>query len=172
MAIHELLLLRHGLAEDREQAAAAGRPDDERPLTAEGRRRTAQVAERLLALELQGVAMLSSPLLRARQTAEIACQVGLAPGFELAPPLAPQGDPLPLLTPWLAPSSPGGRLVLVGHEPDLSELACRLCGAPPGSLQLKKAGVVLLELPKAAAAVELPGRCRLTLLLTPRSLRI
>lgn len=171
MPIHELLLLRHGIAEDREEAAAAGRPDAERTLTAEGRSRTASVAKRLVALDLKGVAILSSPLPRARQTAEIACEAGLAPRFELASPLAPGGDPLPLLTPWLAPSGPPGRLVLVGHEPGLSDLACRLFGGPPGSLQLKKAGVVLLALPQVAAGADLPGRCCLTLLLTPRSLR-
>jgi phosphohistidine phosphatase len=59
----------------------------------------------------------------------------------------------------------------VGHEPDLSLLATRLCGAPPGSLRLKKAGVALLDLPAGAAGLDLlPGEACLRLLLTPRCL--
>ncbi len=168
MAPFELLLLRHGIAQDR----GAGLPDDRRALTPEGRRRTAQVVERLVALELGCSHILSSPLVRARQTAEIAREGGLAAGLDLATELAPQGDPLPLLRHWLSgggPLSAGQRLALVGHEPDLSLLAARLCGAPAGALRLKKAGVALLELPALAAAAAVGQGC-LTLLLTPRCL--
>lgn len=153
----ELLLLRHGLAEERSGA----RSDAERALTPQGVERTGQVVRRLVALELGCERLLSSPLRRARQTAELAVAGGLAPALELAAALAPGGDPLPLLRQALGP----GRLALVGHEPDLGDLAARLIGAPPGSLVLKKAGVVLLELPDAE-----PAQGRLRLLLGPRQL--
>jgi phosphohistidine phosphatase len=84
-------------------------------------------------------------------------EVGLAPALELAHALAPGGDPEPLL------AALDGRLILVGHEPDLSALACRLIGAPAGSLVLRKAGAILLSLGPGAGA-------RLRLLLSPRSL--
>ena len=168
----ELLLLRHGLAEERAGAA----DDGQRGLTPEGRERTARVIQRLVSLDLACDVVLSSPLVRARQTAELAVAWGLAPELELAAALAPLADPLPLLERWLGPLSPRPgwrRLALVGHEPDLSTLAALLIGVPmaqaPQALQLKKAGVALLRWP-AAPSVSLAGSARLELLLPPRLL--
>lgn len=201
----QLLLLRHGIAEERHP----DRPDGQRALTPHGVRRTTAVLARAEVLGLRGQRMFCSPLRRARQTAEIALAAGLAPGLELARALEPQGDPLPLLAGWLAglpgvgpaggspqqtaPSGapspgasasagsasaqPGGAaaacLLLVGHEPDLGDLAARLMGAPAGSLVLRKAGMALLDWPRAGwDPAQLPGlgRWRLRLLLTPRAL--
>lgn len=156
MALAELLLLRHGIAEER----SPGRDDAERALTPRGERRTRRVIERLVALDLGCDQLLSSPLRRARQTAELAVAAGLAPALRLAPALAPSGDPLPLLTPQAL--AVGARLALVGHEPDLGDLAARLIGAPAGSLVLKKAGFALLQADQA--------RWRLRLLLGPAQL--
>jgi phosphohistidine phosphatase len=158
MAQPELLLLRHGIAEER----APSLPDDHRSLTAAGRLRTAAVIERLLQLNLQCQQLFSSPLLRARQTAELAVAAGLAPDLQLSEGLAPEGDPWPLLC-W-----PAGvhRLALVGHEPDLGRLAAALIGAPPSALVLKKAGIVLLQI----TAVRPRPRARLRLLLGPAQL--
>jgi phosphohistidine phosphatase len=155
MAPRELLLLRHGIAEER----APGLPDDQRALTAMGRQRTAAVLERLVQLNLQCQQLYSSPLRRARETAELAVVAGLAPAVQLADGLAPEGDPWPLLH-W-----PAGvqRLALVGHEPDLGALAAALIGAPPSALVLKKAGIVLLQI----TALSPRPRARLRLLLGP-----
>ena len=194
-----LLLVRHGIAEDRSE----DRLDGLRALTPAGRRRTTAVLERAVALGLAADRLLSSPLVRARQTAEIALSAGLAPCLELATALEPGADPLPLLARWLAstptpvaPQSPGLhlpsavpapgadpstpaadrplRLALVGHEPDLGDLAARLLGAPPGSIVLRKAGLALLVLPRSAqvrlADQAAAGGWRLQLLLTPRAL--
>lgn len=168
----ELLLLRHGIAEDRRSVSN----DAQRALTDAGRERTAQVLERLLALELQCDLVLSSPLVRARQTAELAVSAGLAPELELAASLAPLADPLPLLERWLGPLSPRPgwrRLALVGHEPDLSTLAALLIGVPmaqaPTALRLKKAGVALLQWP-APPQAGLLGSARLAMLLPPKAL--
>lgn len=168
----ELLLLRHGIAE----ARLAGHDDGQRRLTPEGRDRTARMIEALIGLDLVCDLVLSSPLVRARQTAELAVAAGLAPELELASALAPLADPLPLLERWLGPLSPRPgwkRLALVGHEPDLSTLAALLLGVPmtqaPQALQLKKAGVALLQWPGPPAGT-LAGSARLALLLTPRAL--
>jgi len=192
-----LLLLRHGIAEDRSE----DRPDGLRALTPAGRRRTTAVLERAVALGLAADRLVSSPLVRARQTAEIALSAGLAPCLELATALEPGADPLPLLARWLASTPtamappglhpPGAapapranpsttaaelplRLALVGHEPDLGDLAARLLGAPPGSIALRKAGLAVLVLPRSAQArladQAAPGAWRLQLLLTPRAL--
>ena len=168
----ELLLLRHGIAEPRSE----GIDDAQRSLTPEGRSRTTQQLQRLVELDLDCDLVLSSPLVRARQTAELAVQAGLAPELELAAALAPLVDPLPLLERWLGPVSPRPawrRLALVGHEPDLSTLAALLIGVPmaaaPQALLLKKAGAALLQWP-AVPQGPLPGTARLELLLPPRVL--
>ena len=162
-APRELLLLRHGIAEERRADLADGR----RSLTPEGRQRTDAVLQRLLELGLACDLLLSSPYTRARQTAELARLAGLAPDLELAAALAPEGESWSLLQLWLADTSPRPgwrRLALVGHEPDLGQLAARLIGAPAGAITLKKAGVALVALPQDGSAA------RLKLLLSPRSL--
>lgn len=160
MAATTLLLLRHGIAEERRPDLA----DGDRGLTAQGRERTRAVVERLVALGLTADRLLSSPLLRARQTAEIAVAAGWGPVAELASELAPGGTARRCLPEWC--SAGGDSLALVGHEPDLSTLACQLIGAPPGCLALRKAGLIQLQLPVGAAA----GQAVLVSLLRPRLL--
>ncbi len=168
----ELVLLRHGIAEQR----SPDLDDAQRSLTAEGRERSQLLLQRLVELDLGCDLVLSSPLVRARQTAELAVAAGLAPELELAAALAPLADPLPLLERWLGPVSPRSgwrRLALVGHEPDLSTLAALLIGVPmgqaPEALQLKKAGVAVLQWGQTPQG-SLMGSARLALLLPPRVL--
>ncbi|MEX1315622.1 MAG: phosphohistidine phosphatase SixA [Synechococcaceae cyanobacterium] len=156
----ELLLLRHGIAEER----SSDRDDAERALTAAGRARAQAVLARLLHLGLECTALFSSPLKRARQTAELACAAGLAPSMQLAEGLAPGGDPWPLLQAARAER----RVVLVGHEPDLGLLAAALIGAEPGTVLLKKAGVALLQLESDPGSTRPRGQ--LLLLMGPRQL--
>ncbi|MEB3265314.1 MAG: phosphohistidine phosphatase SixA [Cyanobacteriota bacterium] len=172
MADRTLLLLRHGIAEDRDAAATADQ-EAARPLTAPGRRRTRAVLDRLVAAGVRADRLLSSPLLRAQQTAELAMASGLATGWDVAEPLAPAGEALALVTAlWgPGPEEPAwSSLLLVGHEPDLGLLATRLVGAPPGAISLKKAGLAVLVLPPRQAWVAggLAGSARLEALITPR----
>jgi phosphohistidine phosphatase len=158
MAATTLLLLRHGIAEERRPGLA----DEDRALTARGRERSRAVLERLVALGLTVDRLLSSPLLRARQTAEIAVTAGWAAQLSLAAELAPGGAALDSLPRWCQ-ACPGDSLALVGHEPDLSELAARLIGASAGCLDLRKAGLIQLRLSEQATS----GRARLVALLRP-----
>jgi phosphohistidine phosphatase len=167
----ELLLLRHGIAEER----GPDRPDAGRALTEAGRRRSRAVLERAVALQLHAQRLVSSPLTRAMQTAELAVETALADSIEVAEALSPGADPFPLLRTWWATASgqPPQRLLLVGHEPDLGQLAARLIGAEPGAISLKKAGLALLQMPDPAAAHHgevLQGGAILRLLLSPRVL--
>ncbi|QEY32867.1 phosphohistidine phosphatase SixA [Synechococcus sp. RSCCF101] len=171
-----LLLLRHGIAEER----GGLRPDPERSLTEAGRRRTRKVCRRLRRLGLVCDSLLASPLLRAHQTAEIAVREGLAPELRPCDALRPGSDPWPLLLALITALRPGSpmRIGLVGHEPDLSGLAARLLGAPPGAIDLRKAGVILLALtplpggasPAGPAGVESCARASLQALVPPRIL--
>ena len=171
--VDRLLLLRHGIAEERRPGLA----EADRALTARGQRRTAAVVAALARYGLAADRLLSSPLTRARQTAELALAAGLAPALAIEPALQPGGDVLAALPDWfaaladpLAQPAPAGRsLLLVGHEPDLGDLACRLLGGRPGGLPLRKAGLALLELPGAGRGSGC-GEARLRLLLSPRLL--
>lgn len=170
MAEPELILLRHGLAEPR----SPGLQDGLRALTHEGRERTLRICRRAHLLGLHAPRLLSSPLVRARQTAELAVEAGLAPALLSSDALTPGADPLPLLQDWWSRCGrdPEPRLILVGHEPDLGDLACRLIAAPPGAVALKKAGIALLawgQAPSPDEAFPL-GQAQLRLLLTPKVL--
>lgn len=156
----QLLLLRHGIAEERR----SDRPDGERVLTPRGVERTRAVLARLVELDFACDQLLTSPLRRALQTAELAVAAGLAPGLGVAEALAPGGDPLPLLE----RSAGMGHLALVGHEPDLGDLAARLIGAPAGALVLKKAGVAVLQ--QYSGGLGPHGCWRLRVLLGPAQL--
>jgi phosphohistidine phosphatase len=165
MASVELYLIRHGLA----GVSHTSRDDRSRPLTPAGMRRTRAVAKRLLEKGLRLDALLSSPLVRAQQTADILCAVGLAPKPEAFPLLAPGGNVDGFLR-WLRlwQRKRKRTLGLVGHMPDLGAWAeVLLFGEARGRLVLKKAGVLGLALPPSGSPL---GRCTLFLLVPPRLL--
>ena len=150
---HLLLLLRHAIAEE----PTNERGDEERRLTAEGKRKLREVVAGMRALELPVEAILTSPLRRAHETAVI-----VGEGYERAPveeitALAPGGDPDAVLK-GLARYRDRAAIVLVGHQPDLGELASILVTGTRGLVPLpfKKsglAGIVVTTLPPRAAGV-------------------
>lgn len=165
MAEIELYLIRHGLAGERGTVAN----DDKRPLTEEGKKKTRQVAKRLRELGLQFDLILTSPLVRAQQTADILMEMGLSPTLEQADFLAHGGSIdawLDWLRSWNKPEQ--ARLALVGHEPELSAWAeILLWGEEKGTLTLKKAGVLALTVPSVGSPI---GRSCLFWLTPPRLL--
>ncbi len=158
-------LIRHGIAAERGTYTR----DEDRPLIPSGIERTKRVAQRLNAIGIHCSLALSSPLVRAHQTAEILYQAGVAGQVKTFEPLSPGGD-LQLWLHWLErwqiqPDKPS--LALVGHEPDLTTWAQQLVGAVGSEWQLKKAGVIGLQLPAAPEAV---GHSTLFWLAPPRLL--
>jgi len=136
----EIYLLRHGIAEER---AAHNGPDEERALTAEGRRKLRQVAKAMRAMRLSFDVIFSSPLVRALQTAEIAAEaLRLKRRLQLTEHLAP-GTPTEKQIAWLKDLRPEPESVLlVGHEPNFSELTSRLLtGQERMAINFKKAGL-------------------------------
>jgi phosphohistidine phosphatase len=135
----ELYFLRHGEADWPEWKKS----DDERPLTKRGKREIHEVARFLKRVKARPDLIVTSPLPRASQTAEIAAEhlkvkccedKVLAPGFgrqELE---------------CLVKKYPEESLMIVGHEPDFSHTISQLTGA---SLKLSKAGVALVELDRS-----------------------
>lgn len=163
MGLTEIYLIRHGIAADRKLHSN----DEERPLTDKGQRKTKKVAKRLHKLGKEFDLILTSPLVRSRQTADILQAVGLSSQIEESPALAPDGN----IYSWLGwfekwrHHSSGKCLALVGHQPDLSNWAEILVwGDAKEKLILKKAGVIGLTLPATGTPV---GKSQLFLLSSP-----
>jgi phosphohistidine phosphatase len=159
----QLYLIRHGLAASRGDQF----PDDaKRPLTPQGVTRLRREAAGLEALGVRFDIVLTSPLVRARQTAEVLAQA-LAPRTavtELAA-LAPGGAAAATAS-ALAEYSRHGAIALVGHEPDLGQLAARLIGTR-AAIPFKKGAVCRIDM--EALPPSRPGR--LVWFVTPKMLR-
>ena len=132
----QLYFLRHGEAD----WPGWTKPDDERPLTDFGKKEVRQVAEFLNRLKVKPDVIVSSPLPRALQTAEVAAEQlktklrqdeALEPGFGIS-------ELSTVLT-----RHPSKVLMLVGHEPDFSSVISALTG---GFIKMSKAGVALVDI--------------------------
>jgi len=163
---YELYIMRHGIAVVR--GVTTMTDDAKRPLTPEGKEKMREIAAGLVRAGIEPDWIVSSPLVRAVETAEIVGE-GLSskPPLDFCDALRPGGDPEALIT-FLAKRSNRRRVLVVGHEPDLGELAARLIGAGRNAnMPFKKGGCCLITFsvfpPKA------PGR--LVRWLTPRVLR-
>lgn len=136
----DLFLIRHGIAIERSHQL----PDADRYLTTAGEKKTRKVAERLVASGTQVELILTSPLVRARQTAEILQAAEFAPQIETFQPLAPDGN-MQLWVNWLQVHDYRA-VALVGHQPDLGHWAEQLVyGHIQDKLILKKAGIIGLK---------------------------
>ena len=155
----DLYLLRHGIAVER----INGRDHPSRGLTTKGRSRTLRVVKALAAAGFQADQAISSPYLRAMETAWLAHRGGLAPPPVPCARLQPGGPGMDRL------ADIAGTLLLVGHEPDLGRLASLLIGAPVGAIRLRKAGFCHLRW--AAGEEALAGRACLERLVSPGVLR-
>lgn len=157
----KVCFFRHGPAVER---GTPGIPDDERPLTPDGRKRSRRAARGLRSLGLGIDRVCSSPLPRAMETARILADVlGLPEPETLGALAGGGGDVVGVLT-NLDAACP----VLVGHEPALSDAISRLvCGRGGGDYALKKAGLAVVEILGAGPR----PRGRLLLLVPPAVLR-
>jgi phosphohistidine phosphatase len=122
-------LLRHGDAED-------GSPDEARKLTTKGEKQSRAAGAALAALGVEPAACISSPRVRAADTAWLACE-RLGAEVELDDRLS--GGPF---DPEELAAGHDGDVILVGHEPDFSEAVQRLTGA---RVKLKKGGVAAID---------------------------
>ena len=165
--MRQYVIIRHALAEDREDFAKKDLPDDARPLTRQGRIKMKQAAIGLTRI-LKGVDLVvTSPLLRAVQTAEIIAKACNDRPVVETPLLSPGNAPDHLLQ-LLLQYPEDQRIALVGHEPDLScWISWALTGSDIPFLHLKKGGVCLIEFPQQVV----PGKAELRWLLTPKQLR-
>lgn len=156
-------LLRHGIALDRQDPRCQG--DFERPLTGKGVRRTERAAAGLVALGVAPALVMSSPYLRARQTAVIAARVlGLdVSAIRESQHLVPEVDPEGILQELGSASAESA--LCVGHAPNLDLLLGRAVGLGCRTITgIKKAGVACVEIDSRIGG-------RLVWLMEPKSLR-
>jgi len=147
----KLYIVRHGIAIDREDPKCP--PDPERYLTEEGVEKTKQVAKGVAALGAIPDLLLSSPYVRAMQTAEIFASVLeyskqkirrtdlLLPGAEIS-----------MLFRELAKDKQSSAVFLFGHAPHLDEVIATAVGSKHHLTSLKKAGVALIEMKRLSPA--------------------
>jgi len=161
----ELLIIRHAIAFERDRDRWAD--DAARPLSPAGIRRSHKAAAGLKELCKVPDRLLTSPLIRARQTAKILTEVAGWPRAEMAPELKP-GEGAAAVLAVLAKDR-SKRLAIVGHQPDLSALltVCLLKGNGTLPIEMKKNAVACLSFDGGAGA----GRAVLKWLATPRVLR-
>ena len=163
MAMLEVYLIRHGLAAER----GKDWPDDsKRPLTPEGLVSLRKEARALNKLEVTFDQIVSSPLVRTRQTADVFSEeLKGHPEVVLSDALAPAGSPAAIIQ-EIGKHVRKARLALVGHEPNLGELAGELIGAR-AALEFKKGGICRIDFD----VLPPKGTGRLRWFVTPKMLR-
>jgi phosphohistidine phosphatase len=141
--MNELFILRHGIAVE---PGTSGIADAERPLTPKGIKRMRQVAHGLFKLDLKLDRIVTSPLPRALETAEIVAEALDAPGLVEVSSVLQTGASAATIERWLR-ERPEDRLLIVGHNPTLSDLISLLVlgTTHPLICDLKKGAVAALE---------------------------
>ena len=161
----ELLIVRHAIALERNRER--WRDDGARPLSPAGMRQSRKAAAGLKEFCRAPDRLLTSPLARARQTAQILTDVAGWPQAEEAPELSPGGAPLAVLT--LLGQKRSKLVAVVGHQPGLGALltACLLGEDGALAVEMKKNAVACVSFEGSPRA----GRAVLQWLATPRMLR-
>ena len=157
-----LYLVRHGIATDRTDPQSP--PDSERPLTAKGVQKSRQAALGLAETGAKPDVILTSPYVRAAQTAEIFAEaLGVAQEkIRACEGLKPTGNPADVVKE--AAHLKAKEAMCFGHAPHLDQMISQLAGARGPFTSLKKAGVACLEQGTG-------GRWELLWVLTPKLLR-
>jgi phosphohistidine phosphatase len=134
----QIYLLRHGIAEN-------GTPDSDRPLTSEGRDKLRRVLARARAADVNPTLILSSPLRRAVETADLAAEV-LAYRGKVVKTRALVPDASPYDT-WeeIRKRPDESAILLASHDPLMSSLAAFLLASPGLTVDFKKAGLMRVD---------------------------
>jgi phosphohistidine phosphatase len=158
----ELYIIRHGLAGTSLDDEAM---DQERPLTKKGKAKMKEIAKGLKEMKIGFDIVLTSPLLRAKESAEILnAYCGNSKKVSITDLLSPEASYNNLIK-FLNKLKGSEKVAIVGHEPFLSGFASFCLSKNKSSLMnLKKGGVLMLEIDKVIK----PGRCVLSWLMEPK----
>lgn len=159
----KILIVRHAPAKNRLKWAESGGIETQRPLTKKGVKKMQQAVKGLHKMVEHVDVILSSTLERSIHTATLLCEQFGLQGIQKSSFLEPGVHPQDLLE-HLRAYSEDDTVVLVGHEPDLSELTCFLTAGEASKpfLYFRKGGAALLE----CEGLPFPGRCSLTWFVT------
>ena len=164
----QVLIVRHAPAADRGEFARSGKSDDLRPLSENGRKKMAENVRGLQIIVPHIHSIISSPLRRARQTADFLAEAYPNAQREILQALAPLGSASEILEYLQEHANTTHIIALVGHEPDLGELVTWLVSGHTDTwLPLKKGSACLLEF---SAKVE-AGEAEFCWMLKPKQLR-
>ena len=159
----ELYVLRHAIALT--CAEAGVREDSERPLSSEGKEKMKRIAEGFGRIGMEVDLVLSSPYVRARDTALIAHEgLGLKGRLEFAEALASGRPTKDVLEELRGRFRKWARIMVVGHEPDLSMLISRVTSGGRLHVEMKKAGLAKIAIHETAPEM----RGTLEYLVTPK----
>jgi len=160
----KIYFLRHATAVPR---GAPGYPDDDRPLTDKGIDKFARSVKGIICLVDSFDAIVTSPLKRASETAAfLAREMNIEGRLDVTGHLLPRTN-LSRLLAYLAKYRNAERILLVGHEPDLSSIISRIAGSPNAVVTMKKGALCRLDVD--AIPPRKPGR--IVWLLQPKILR-
>ncbi|MEM7159504.1 MAG: phosphohistidine phosphatase SixA [Myxococcota bacterium] len=148
----DLYVLRHSMAVERGRLPR----DSDRPLTEAGQKRLERATQAWDAIGVSVELVVTSPLLRAQQSATIAAAaLGISDRIHPERSLAPGASPAAMVRTLDDYQSRADRIMLVGHEPDLGRLVSTLvCGNDEAGFRIKKAGLLRLSIGTLRA-----GRC-------------
>lgn len=167
-----LLVIRHARAESAREFAKTGADDELRPLTDDGEDRMRLGAAGLHCIVDEIDVLATSPLVRARQTADILFAEFGAPEVVERDELRPD-TPLSAFVQWVRDAGTEETVAIVGHEMHLRELiGLLLTGKADPIVEIKKGAAVMLELREKGAHARGPGSGRLLWALSPRQLRM
>lgn len=140
----QIYLLRHGIADD----PCPGQADAERALTPEGIKRLREILKRARTASVSPSVIVTSPYVRARQTAELAAEIlGYEDELVPSPKLIPMASPAET---WAELRTLRGEssVLLVGHEPHMGMMTGFLLGTPELRVDFKKGAMVRIDLPE------------------------
>ncbi len=164
----QVLIVRHAPAEDRGEFASTGQSDELRPLSHQGEEKMRKNIQGLQCLVSKIDGIVYSPLIRAQQTAELLASAYPKARQKTLRALAPAGSESAVLAYLQKKAKTMQTIALVGHEPDLGELATwLLCGRLDYWMPFKKGGISLLEFVDDVEA----GKAELRWMLKPKQLR-
>ena len=160
----DLFILRHG---DAGKRSAAFRDDSKRPLTVDGKKEIEEISKGMLVLGIEPEYIFTSPLLRSKQTAEIVynnlkCKNQITEMDELKP----EGNKLQLYKKF-STLKQDSSVIIIGHEPFLSELVGDAISGGGSRIDLKKGGLVRIRIISLLPKIQ--GELRW--LLTPKHLK-
>jgi phosphohistidine phosphatase len=166
-----LYILRHGIAAERDEWTG---DDRKRPLTESGRQEMREVAQGIRSLDIKLDTLITSPLTRAKETADFVRKAVHPATYDSSKLLAPGCD-LESLGNLLLEYPKAQELMIVGHEPDQSELIAELIGGAGqrARIQMKKAACCCIKLDSStgtSAGLQLAGKGQLIWHLPPQVL--